>query len=104
MNEQYEQGSENGHSPTAYLNNERLLVTIPEAQLMPATGADVAGHAVTWEDAVKVFLSSGALGEGRRAEGDQRARRSVRTLGAATVGRWAINGQEAREWGAAAGG
>ena len=81
MHEQYDQGSEIVDSETSYIETERPLATIPVAYLVPATGADVSGPAVTWEDAVKVFLASGVDSAGTRRAYARHLRRAGEIFG-----------------------
>ena len=70
MNRTTYQGSENGYSQTSYQHNERLLATLPTAQLSPVTDMAVSTPAVPWSEAVAVFLASGVDSAGtRRAYG-----------------------------------
>jgi site-specific recombinase XerD len=62
--------SENDYSQTSYQHNERLLTTLPTAQLGPVMGVVMRTSAVAWSEAVAVFLASGVDSAGtRRAYG-----------------------------------
>ena len=70
MNHINYQGSENEYSQTSYQHNERLLTTLPTAQLPPVMDVAVSTPAAAWSEAVAVFLASGVDSAGtRRAYG-----------------------------------